>query len=214
MTLDLAPVSGPAPGAPAGPSVRIDFLFLDLDTCTRCRGTDLSLDAALDAVTDVLAAADVDVEVNRVHVDSEATAEAFGFVSSPTIRVNGHDIALELRENSCAAEACTDGCGGHIACRVWAYRGREYTEPPPPMIVEAILRHQYGAVTEPVPAAPYVMPDNLRRFFAGKAESRSHQKEATPAAAECCPRSTQATCCAATTKDTCCADPSTTCGCQ
>ena len=38
--------------------LRIDLLFLDLTTCTRCRGTDRSLGAALTQVADVLRAAD------------------------------------------------------------------------------------------------------------------------------------------------------------
>jgi hypothetical protein len=36
-----------------------------------------------------------------------------------SIRVNGRDVALELRESSCGSEACTDGCGEPIACHVW-----------------------------------------------------------------------------------------------
>ena len=95
------------------------------------------------------------------------------FLSSPTIRVNGADIALELQESSCGSEACTDGCGDQIACRVWVHQGREYTEPPTELIVDAILRHVYGP---PAPAAwtraqPYEVPENLQRFFAGKPTS-------------------------------------------
>ena len=110
--------------------LQIDFLFLDLTSCTRCRGTDRSLNEALIVVADVLHAAGIAVEVTKVHVATEELARAWRFVSSPTIRVNGSDIALDLRESSCGSEACTDGCGDQIACRVWVYRGQEYTEPP------------------------------------------------------------------------------------
>ncbi|MGH3984392.1 MAG: hypothetical protein ACRDST_17335, partial [Pseudonocardiaceae bacterium] len=47
--------------------------------------------------------------------------------------------------------------------------GQEYTEPPPAMIVEAILRHVYGTAPAPAPARRYELPENLGRFFAGKA---------------------------------------------
>ena len=97
--------------------VQIDFLFLDLDRCTRCRDTDASLEAALAAVRDELAVGGIDVEVNKIHVESADQARALRFVSSPTLRVNGRDIALELRESSCGSDACTDGCGESIACR-------------------------------------------------------------------------------------------------
>ena len=64
----------------------IDFLFLDLTTCTRCLGADRSLGSALEVVRDVLQATGVEVEVNKVLVESEEQARALRFVSSPTIR--------------------------------------------------------------------------------------------------------------------------------
>ncbi|MGH2762330.1 MAG: DUF2703 domain-containing protein [Thermoleophilaceae bacterium] len=36
--------------------LRIDFLFLDLETCTRCRGTDRNLESALELARELLAA--------------------------------------------------------------------------------------------------------------------------------------------------------------
>ena len=84
--------------------LRIDSLFLDLTTCTRCRGADRSLESALEVARDVLTAAGTEVEVNKIHVESATKARELGFVSSPTIRVNGRDIALELRESSCGSE--------------------------------------------------------------------------------------------------------------
>ena len=161
----------PAAVRPAAATVRIDFLFLDLTACTRCRGTDHSLGAALTAVADVLQVAGVQVEVNKVHVATEDLAREWRFVSSPTIRVDGTDIALELRESSCGSEACTDGCGDQIACRVWVHHGEEYTEPPAEMIVDAILRHVYGTTPAPSPGRRYELPANLRRFFAAKVTS-------------------------------------------
>ncbi|HEU0129093.1 MAG TPA: DUF2703 domain-containing protein [Pseudonocardiaceae bacterium] len=202
-------------------TLRIDFLFLDLTTCTRCRGTDRSLGAALTAVADVLQAAGIEAKVNKVHVASAEQARALCFVASPTIRVNGADIALELRESSCGSEACTDGCGDQIACRVWLHHGQEYTEPPPAMIVEAILRHVYGTAPEPAPARRYELPENLRRFFAGKAASARpvpsipDTRPIDAAHGACCPVAEQQTCCGASAKPQCCGGATEQgCGCR
>lgn len=202
-------------------TLRIDFLFLDLTTCTRCRGTGRSLDEALTAVADVLRAASIEVEVNKVQVVSEEQARALRFESSPTIRVDGADIALELRESSCGSEACTDGCGDQIACRVWVHRGQEYTEPPVAMIVDAILRHVYSA-TEPDPAPPYRVPENLRRFFAGRTASSSSvqlisdSRPSEEATAACCAPAAQQTCCDVSAKQECCGANAAgqSCGCR
>jgi len=177
--------------------LRIDFLCLDLTTCTRCLGADRSLGSALEVVRDVLRAIGVEVEVNRILVGSAERARALRFVSSPTIRVDGHDVALELRESSCGSEACTDGWGDPIACRVWVHRGQEYTEPPVAMIVDAILRHVYGGAPSraPVEAASYELPENLARFFSGKGASTE---------SACCPLSERESCCEAEAKEECC----------
>ena len=152
--------------------VKIDFMFVDLQACTRCRGTSANLATALDTVRSMLGAAGVEILVKRTLVDSEQKAMELGFVSSPTIRVNGRDIALQLRESNCAScgEAC--GCEGKIDCRVWVYQGQEYTVAPVPMIVDAILSAVYGghaAKPSTAPKESKAVPENLKRFFAGKA---------------------------------------------
>ena len=211
----------PVTARPAVGIVRIDFLFLDLITCARCRGTASSLGAALTAVADVLQAAGVQVEVNKVHVATEDLARTWRFVSSPTIRVNGTDIALELRESFCGSEACTDGCGDQIACRVWVYRGQDYTEPPVEMIVDAILRLVYGATPEPASLPRYELPANLERLFADKpaadqpAQSLPGSQPVEDVAVRCCPPAEQETCCDVSTKADCCADATESgCGCR
>ena len=156
--------SEPAAEEAAKRQVVIDFLFLDLEVCTWCKGTGDSLDGALAQVAGVLQAGGIEVTVNRIHVDSEEKAVQHRFVSSPTIRVNGRDIQLAGKESKC--ESCGDLCGDHVDCRVWLYQGKEYTSPPPAMIVDAILREVYGqaAATAGV-SEPFVLPDNLRKFF-------------------------------------------------
>jgi hypothetical protein len=183
--------------AQAARKLRIEFLFLDLTTCTRCLGADQSLASAVEVVREVLEATGVEVALEKILVESEKQARALGFVSSPTIRVDGRDVALELRESSCGSEACTDGCGDQIACRVWFYRGREYTEPPVAMIVEAILERVYGATPLPDASEParYELPENLARFFAGRTAA---------AESACCAPTDQESCCDVEAKDDCC----------
>jgi hypothetical protein len=189
--------------------LRLEFLFLDLTTCSRCLGADRSLESALDVVREVLQATGVELEVDKILVESAEQARALRFVSSPTIRVDGHDVALELRESSCGSEACSDGCGEQIACRVWVHRGREYTEPPVAMIVDAILEHVYSGPSPRarVVAQSYELPENLARFFSGKAASAQERA--------CCPPAEQQSCCDADAKDGCCdAAPGEGCGCR
>ena len=193
---------------PMSDRLLIEFLFLDLTTCTRCLGADRSLGSALEVVRALLEASGVEVEVDKIHVQSAQQARALRFVSSPTIRVDGRDVALELRESSCGSEACTDGCGDQIACRVWVYRGREYSEPPVAMLVEAILRGVSGGAPSGGGGEPgaYELPENLARFFAGR--------EAAIESA-CCAPAEQEACCAAEAKADCCgAGSPEECGCR
>jgi hypothetical protein len=145
-------------------TVAIEFLFLDLSTCGRCRGTSASIDRALESIEDVLRATDTRVELRRIHVHTAEQARELRFVSSPTIRVNGRDIALELIESECSEEAC--GCG---PCRVWSYGGREYTEAPVGLIVDAVLSELYARAPRADPQeTAYQLPDGLARMFAAK----------------------------------------------
>jgi len=146
--------------------VEIDFLYLDLSTCTRCQGTDRSLEEALDEVSQVLKATGTEVVVNKINITSEELAIKHRFVSSPTIRVNGRDIQMEVKESLC--ESCGDLCGEDVDCRVWVYEGEEYTVPPKAMIIEAILNAVFGRQDSGPAEQPYVLPENLKRFYAAK----------------------------------------------
>ncbi|MCD6032017.1 MAG: hypothetical protein K0S78_4199 [Thermomicrobiales bacterium] len=163
--------------------------------------------AALAEVRRVLEATGAAVSVRKTLVASAEQARMLGFISSPTIRVNGRDIALELRESSCAdcGEACA--CDGEIDCRVWVWQGQEHTAAPRAMIVDAILRDVYSDREHVLGAVPGTLPENLERFFAGK--------ERLSAASSCCAPAEQATCCEPAQKASCCGEAvSGSCGCQ
>jgi hypothetical protein len=161
---EASSMSTNSPAPDARRSVAIDFLFLELSTCGRCRESGANIEAAVELLEGVLQATGSDVEVRRIHVQSVEQARALRFVSSPTIRVNGRDIAIEARESECGPDAC--GCGAGASCRVWRYRGSEFTEAPVGLIVDAVLGELYA----PRPDAadlPYDLPDELVRVLAG-----------------------------------------------
>jgi uncharacterized protein DUF2703 len=203
--------------------LQIDFLFLDLETCTRCRATDAALAQALELTRPVLDVAGIGVSVTKTRVTDERQAREQGFVSSPTIRVNGVDIAGHLVESACetCAEACA--CEGGIDCRDWIWRGERSTEPPVGLIVEAIMAHAFdGRFDQEAPGGReeetarsgrlLEVPDNLRRFFDSQAAGPRGD-----AAEDCCGAAEQASCCEPDAKEACCGSIATTssaCGCR
>ena len=197
---------------PTSQTIEVDFLYLDLTTCSRCRASDAALDAAVEIARSVLDSVGTGVAVRKTLVETEVQARALGFVSSPAIRVNGRDIAGELTESSCSEcdELC--GCDGGVDCRVWDYRGERHPEAPTGLIVEAIL-----AVVGPSGAAgseetPFAdVPENLKRFFAGTGAAKD--------VSSCCSTEEQASCCDPAEKAGCCGDAtdsssSSSCGCR
>jgi len=150
----------------AAKKIRIDFLYLDLEVCTRCQGTDRVLDEAVADVRHILQAAGASVEVNKVNMKTADLAIQYRFVSSPTIRINGRDIDVDVKESLC--ESCGDLCGDSVDCRVWTYQGVEYNQPPKAMIINALLQAIYGAPAEqPADNAieSYQLPENLKKFY-------------------------------------------------
>lgn len=165
-------VEDPSPASYATRTLTVDFLFLDREDCERCSATDDSLRDAIEAVADLLARLGVEIVVRNVHVEDEAAARRTRLEISPTIRIDGRDVQPDYLESAC--ESCGErcGCGGRcadgISCRVWLYRGEEYTTPPVELIVKALLR---VAVSARPPtdlsreATDYRLSDDLRKFF-------------------------------------------------
>ncbi len=177
--------------------LEIEFLYLDLDVCTRCKGTGANLETALRILQEVLQTSGRDVATRKVLVDSEETARKLRFLSSPTIRINGRDIALKFRETPC--DSCAGACAGEgVDCRVWVHEGKAYTEAPLPLIVNALLSEIYDGQNTDCPASsrPFELSENLKHFFEAKvakkaAESRCAAEEKT----SCCGPSEKSSCC-------------------
>ena len=143
----------------------IDFLYLDLSVCQRCQGTESNLEQAIDEVAAVLKAAGFEIIVNKINITSKELAQRYKFLSSPTIRINGFDIDMRVKETPCGD--CGDLCGDSVDCRVWEYEGREYNEPPKAMIINAILQFVYNDKKMESAEKEYKLPDNLKLFFEG-----------------------------------------------
>lgn len=141
----------------------IDFLFLDVTVCERCKSTDKNLEEALAEVSKVLEATGIEVIVNKIYVDNEEIAKKFKFMTSPTIRINGKDIQMDYKESLC--ESCGALCGDDVDCRVWIYQGKEYTQPPKAMIIETILKEVYGSNIFKNEEQEYKMPVNLKKYY-------------------------------------------------
>ena len=146
--------------------VTIDFLYLDLSECDRCKGTNEQLESALPIITQALEASGYSVEVRKIHVQSVQQAAALGFVVSPTIRVNNRDIQFNWRESPCAP--CSKGCASEVSCREWEYGGQWHEIPPKELVIRSVLREAYGQPARVAPEAQATteVSDNLKRFFA------------------------------------------------
>ncbi len=147
--------------------ITVDFLYLDVKTCERCAGSDSGLDEAVAEATPVLASMGIELTVNKIHVQSEEQARELRFRASPTIRVNGADIAPDIVESSC--DDCGDICGDAVDCREWEYNGKTYDIPPKALILDAIFKSIY-ADTVPDDKPYDDVPENLKRFFEGIGE--------------------------------------------
>ena len=206
MATTISPVTGPPQ------RLEVELLALDLGACGRCTGTRTNVRAVLALARDLWHEVGTDLVYRETIVGTADEAERLRFASSPSVRINGRDIAAEFRESSCAdcGELC--GCNGSVNCRIWVWQGKEYSEAPRGLLLDALFR-AYG---EPGPAAdaasaPFRLPENLRTFFA--ARDKQKQREST-----CCDESA---CCEPADKAACCGKPvegqpsgTPACGCQ
>jgi len=153
--------------------LEVEFLFLDLTLCDRCRGTEKALADAVADAGRILEPIGIDVTLKSTQVTTPEQARQLAFVSSPTIRVMGRDAAIDVRENFCAG--CSSLCGSDISCRVWTWQGRPYSVPPKELLLDAILRDAYlhPSGTREVPPPFDALPENLERFFGAASKSRA-----------------------------------------
>lgn len=145
----------------------VEYLYLDLQSCDRCMGTEHVLDEVMTILTPALRLAGYEVEYRKVEMRTAELAERFQFLSSPTVRVNGQDICGSVRENNCGC--CGEISGTDVDCRVFEYKGETYEVPPKEMLAEAVLRTLFGSAESACfCGGEYRLPENLKAFYDGK----------------------------------------------
>lgn len=142
----------------------VEYMYLDLKTCTRCVDNMYVLERTLYKIIPTLALAGYKVDLRRIEITDEEVAKEHHFISSPTIRVNGYDICDTVTESDC--DCCSDICNTDVNCRVFEYEGEKSEVVPESMIIEKIMK--YSSSEPAVYDKEYVMPENLKRFFSGK----------------------------------------------
>jgi len=131
--------------------IKIDFLYLDLSTCTRCQITDKVLDKALEELSEEVRDK-IEITINKIKIKSDEEAKKYDFKRSPTIKINHADIEeiltgkLKIKDNYCEScegacgESCSEVSGGGTQCRVVEYKGKTYEAVPKDMIKDAIKK--------------------------------------------------------------------------
>lgn len=150
--------------------LNVDLLAIDLNVCERCVPTGDQLRGAVDLLAPVAEALEIDLRYQEIVVETAAEAKDLALLTSPTIRLNGRDIAHDIRESQC------DSCGDltenstSVDCREWHYRGKIYFAAPKPMLVEAIMGAMLRIDELPPVVAPPIgeLPENLQRYFDNK----------------------------------------------
>ncbi|MGM9590953.1 MAG: DUF2703 domain-containing protein [Faecousia sp.] len=143
----------------------IEYLYLDLNTCDRCIGTDTVLDEVVAVLRPALELAGYQVDYQKREMTTPQLAEQYHFLSSPTILVNGQDIFGTVQESNCGC--CGEIAGVDVDCRVFAYEGKTYEVPTKEMLANAIFK---SLNAQPVcSCGAYELPENLKRFYEGKA---------------------------------------------
>ena len=162
----------------SGKNIVVEYLYLDLQTCDRCIGTDGVLDEVMATLAPALRLAGYEVAYNKIEMKTAELAGRFKFLSSPTIRVNGRDICGVVKENRCGC--CGEISGTDVDCRVFEYHGKNYEVPPKEMLADGILKAIFAAAGN-CSCGDYELPDNLKSFYEGRAG-----KSACSCGGNCC----------------------------
>ena len=138
--------------------VRIEYLYLDMQTCDRCIGTDAVLEDIISQIRPALELVGYSIEYSKTEMTTAEIAAQNKFLSSPTIRVNGQDVCASVAESSCSC--CGNISGTDMNCRVFEYEGKSYEVPPKEMLANALLEAVF-AVHEDCACEGYRTPRRI-----------------------------------------------------
>jgi len=163
-------VAGPLAGETKPRRLNIELLVIDLESCARCVPTGAQMRNAIELVAPAADAQGIGLTYRETVVNTAEEAKARALLSSPTIRINGRDIAQDIRESECGSCGDLTDNDVRVDCREWHYRGQVYSAAPLPFLVEklmdAMLRLDEMPPVIPEPLAE--LPENLQRYFANK----------------------------------------------
>ncbi|MDD4357652.1 MAG: DUF2703 domain-containing protein [Smithellaceae bacterium] len=154
--------------------LNIDLIVIDLSTCKRCVPTGNQLNHAIKLLGPVADVLGIELKHQEIVVQTPQEAKNHALLSSPTIRINGHDIAQDIRESPC--ESCGDLTNSNtmVDCREWHYRDKVYFAAPLPLLVEAIMGAMLNIDAPLIVPAPITeLPANLQRYFDNKRQTES-----------------------------------------
>lgn len=151
---------------PTTPEVLLEVLYLDAEHCDPCRSTLDTVDEAATVLAGRLRDQGRSLVVRTIHVTDQDQADALGFVSSPTVRVDGVDIELDVQEQACPS--CSALAGEPVDCRTFAWRGRRHAAPPAEMIIDRVLAH-LATTPRPIGAGT---GGGVGRFLAARGRGR------------------------------------------
>lgn len=153
--------------------LNVDLLVIDLETCQRCVPTGDQLRVAVRLLAPVADALGIELRHRETVVQTPEQAKENALLSSPTIRLNGRDIAQDIRESKC--ESCGDLTNNNttVNCREWHYRGKVYSAAPLPLLIESIMAAMLNIDRPPVVPSPLAeLPENLQRYFNDRKEGK------------------------------------------
>ena len=150
-----------------------DLIVIDLSTCKRCVPTGDQLKTAVKLLAPVAEQLGIELRHKETVVQTPDEAKGAALLSSPTIRLNGRDIAQDIRESQC--ESCGDLTENNtmVDCREWHYRGKVYSAAPIALLIEALMDAMIKIDEMPpvTPAPLKELPENLRRYFDNKKQA-------------------------------------------
>jgi len=116
--------------------LRIEFRYVDRDTCSRCRTTDKNVEMTVRGLRKALRESDIAVDFKTKKLPVSKLAQ------SNSILINGKDVEELVNGKRTALFSACRGCSEIIEspceCRTYVYRGKKHSYIPQAMIREAI----------------------------------------------------------------------------
>jgi hypothetical protein len=145
----------------------LELFALDTTSCGPCVSALASLHAAAAVLSRELTGRGYAVATRVVRLEDADHARAHGMVSSPTVRVNGVDIVLDIEEHACSS--CSDLAGAPVECRTYSWEGQLFDHAPAGLIAAAVHRHVEAGARRAQRSTPVGRgTTSVERFFSAR----------------------------------------------